>query len=296
MNQPLLTPPVAPSQVRAFLQTRRTDLWWLSPLIVFLALVAFIVYSTWAAFEAQYFFTVGTVGPDGAIPLDKLGVQRLLAPFCSPVLFDPVGVQSGFAWFGEVPASWPSFIPYSPALLILAFPAGFRFTCYYYRGSYYKAFWADPISCAVGEPSLRGKNYRGEQKLPLILQNIHRYFLYVALFYVFLFLWEGIVAMTHYRDTNGTVGFGVSVGTLVLNLNTLLLAAYTLGCHSLRHLVGGGRNQLRRNRIAYARYRLVTWLNERHMLFAWVSLVWVAFADLYVRLCAMGIWTDWRIL
>jgi hypothetical protein len=29
---------------------------------------------------------------------------------------------------------------------------------------------------------------------------------------------------------------------------------------------------------------------------AWTSLVWVAFSDLYVRMCSMGVWTDWRIL
>ena len=39
----------------------------------------------------------------------------------------------------------------------------------------------------------------------------------------------------------------------------------------------------------------VTCLNRRHMLFAWMSLVWVGFSDVYVRLCSMGIWTDWRI-
>jgi hypothetical protein len=32
------------------------------------------------------------------------------------------------------------------------------------------------------------------------------------------------------------------------------------------------------------------------MLWAWLSLFWVGFADLYVRLCAMGVWTDWRLL
>jgi hypothetical protein len=32
------------------------------------------------------------------------------------------------------------------------------------------------------------------------------------------------------------------------------------------------------------------------MLFAWMSLFSVMFADLYVRLCAMGIWSDWRIV
>ena len=32
------------------------------------------------------------------------------------------------------------------------------------------------------------------------------------------------------------------------------------------------------------------------MKWAWASLVMVRFADVYVRLCAMGIWTDWRIV
>jgi len=36
----------------------------------------------------------------------------------------------------------------SPALLILIFPLGFRFTCYYYRRSYYRAFWWSPPACA----------------------------------------------------------------------------------------------------------------------------------------------------
>jgi hypothetical protein len=32
------------------------------------------------------------------------------------------------------------------------------------------------------------------------------------------------------------------------------------------------------------------------MLWAWLSLFWVGFADLYVRLCAIGIWHDVRIV
>ena len=47
-------------------------------------------------------------------------------------------------------------------------------TCYYYRGAYYKSFWADPPACAVSEPR---KSYLGERTFPLILQNFHRYFL-----------------------------------------------------------------------------------------------------------------------
>jgi hypothetical protein len=31
------------------------------------------------------------------------------------------------------------------------------------------------------------------------------------------------------------------------------------------------------------------------MLFAWLSLFWVGFSDLYVRLCSMGVWHDFRL-
>jgi len=40
----------------------------------------------------------------------------------------------------------------------------------------------------------------------------------------------------------------------------------------------------------------VSFLNANHKKWAWASLVWVAFADIYVRLCSLGIWHDWRIL
>src|SRR3712207_7403032 len=34
-------------------------------------------------------------------------------------------------------------------------------------------------------------------------------------------------------------GFGVTIGSLLLLLNVILLSGYTLGCHSMRHLAGG---------------------------------------------------------
>ena len=94
----------------------------------------------------------------------------------------------------------------------------------------------------------------------------------------------------------GVVSFGVGVGTLVLALNVVLLGGYTLGCHSLRHLVGGGIDQLTRAPVRHRAYDCVSCLNRRHMVWAWCSLFWVAFSDLYVRLCSMGVWTDWRII
>ena len=255
-----------------FGETMRRDAWWVQPLVVFLVLGGFVVYATWAAFQNAHY----TYGP-------------YLSPFYSPELFG----SSHHAWFGPRPDWWPGWLPFSPALLILPFPGLFRVTCYYYRGAYYKAFWADPPSCTVGEPR---SGYRGENSLPLILQNVHRYFLYVALVFLVILSYDVWLSLWFTDEATGAREFGIGVGTLVLAVNVVLLASYTLGCHSLRHLVGGGVDEVSRHPVRHACYGGCSKLNGRHMLYAWMSLVSVAFADLYVRLCSMGIWTDWRLL
>src|SRR6185312_133804 len=106
----------------------------------------------------------------------------------------------------------------------------------YYRGAYYKAFWADPPACAVGEPR---KTYLGERSFPLIMQNVHRYFLYLALLFIVFLSIDVWKALWFADPATGKTSFGVGVGTLVLTANVVLLGGYTLGCHSLRHLVGG---------------------------------------------------------
>ena len=116
----------------------------------------------------------------GRIPGRTLLFGSYLSPLYSPELFG----DSSHSWFGNKPGWWPKILPWSPALLVLWAPGLFRLTCYYYRGAYYKAFWADPPSCTVTEPR---KKYRGENSFPLIIQNIHRYLLYIALFFL-LFL------------------------------------------------------------------------------------------------------------
>jgi hypothetical protein len=254
-----------------FGRTGRRDAWWATPLVVFLGLGAFIVYATWAAFQNAHY----TYGP-------------YLSPFYSPELFG----DSSHAWFGPKPGAWPAWLPFSPALLILPLPGLFRVTCYYYRGAYYKAFWADPPSCGVGEPR---KTYWGERSFPLILQNLHRYVLYTALLFL-VFLSYDVWLALWFPTPDGSTEFGVGVGTLVLALNVVLLASYTLGCHSLRHLVGGRFDEVSKRPLAAKCYGCVSGLNSRHMVFAWCSLVSVAFADIYVRLCSMGVWTDWRLL
>src|SRR5262245_32429516 len=122
------------------------------------------------------------------------------------------------------------------------------------------------------------------------MQNVHRYFLYLA----FLFLL--VLAYDVWKALWFPDGFGIGVGTLVLALNVALLAGYTFGCHSLRHLIGGRLDEVSKRPAQERAYACVSCLNRRHMPIAWCGLIVVAFADLSVRPFPMGIWTDWRIL
>jgi hypothetical protein len=245
--------------------TQRADAWWAGPAATALGLGAFVVYATFRAFyNADYQVGAGIEpAPDNAY---------LLSPFYSPLLHIP-GLP---AWL-------------SPAVLILWAPGGFRVTCYYYRKAYYRAFFLDPPACAVGEPR---HGYQGETRL-LLFQNLHRYFMYLALVFLVI-LSIDVVHATIWPD-----GFGVSVGTLVLAANVVLLGLYTFSCHSLRHLVGGNVDCFSCVALGQARYRLwsgVSVLNRNHMLWAWTSLFMVAFADFYVWMVASGRWTDLRIV
>jgi hypothetical protein len=172
-------------------------------------------------------------------------------------------------------------------------PGGFRLTCYYYRKAYYRAFFLDPMACAVGEPR---DQYKGETHL-LLFQNIHRYFLYIALVFIVIL---GYDAIESFRFPTGDGGhtFGMSVGSLVLTIGATLLALYTFGCHSLRHLVGGNVDCFSCVRGGHARYKTwrgVTKLNEHHMFWAWTSLFGVTLADLYVYMVASGRIHDIRL-
>jgi hypothetical protein len=257
---------------RGFGTTSRRDAWWAAPLAVFVALSTFLVYVNWASFQnAHYWY-----GP-------------YLSPFFAPEIWG----DSPHAWLGPKPGWIPAFLPFTPALVILPFPALFRFTCYYYRGAYYKAFWADPPSCAVGEPR---KSYWGEQSFPLILQNVHRYFMYIAVLFLFMLAWDVWKAMWWPDPATGRETFGIGVGTIILAVNVTLLSSYTFGCHAMRHVLGGFFDEVSKHPICDKAYACSTALNYKHQLFAWMSLFTVGFSDLYIRLCSMGIWSDFRIL
>jgi hypothetical protein len=257
-------------QRAAWGQTRRQDTWWVEPMIAFVVFTSFIAYATYRALVGGHYH-----------------VGNVVSPFFAPEIFG----DSPHAWFGPKPHWIPDWVPYTPALLILPFPAGFRLTCYYYRGAYYKSHWADPPACAVGEPR---HGYRGEQKWPLLIQNLHRYFLYAALVFL-VFLSMDVWKALWWAGPDGKEHLGVSVATLILLANVLLIMGYTFGCHSLRHLVGGLYDVLSTRPVRKLGYQCVSWCNRRHMMWAWLSLFGVVTADVYVNLLSRGLISDLRI-
>jgi hypothetical protein len=252
-----------------FASTQRADRWWLGPVATAVGLAALFGYLTFRAFNATYVFYDPYISPTVAPPV------------FTPASGYPGAVPVDHSWFGAFPAWWPPFLPQSPAFFMPALAIAFRITCYYYRGAYYKAFAMTPPSCAVRGVSM---GYSGERTL-LLFQNLHRYTLYGALV-LLVFLWsEGLAAF--FRGGQ----FGIGVGTVVMLANAALLTGYTFGCHSWRHLIGGRLDCFSCDGAGSSRYGLwkgSTWLNERHMLFAWLSLVWVVFTDVYIYLVSSG--------
>jgi hypothetical protein len=247
---------------QGFGETARRDAWWIGPGAVALGFGAFILYSLFSAL---------VWGPVFGAPYEHDGY---LSPFFSPL----IGADVLPAWF-------------SPAILILWIPLGFRTTCYYYRKAYYRSYFADPPACAVGEPRDH-RRYAMENVFPFILQNLHRFFLYLAFIPLF-FLWlDAFISLRPQGE------WRLGLGSAILFINVALLSGYSLSCHSLRHLVGGRLDCFSCGRVAQTRYALwrrLTGLNEDHMRWAWSSLISVALADLYVRLLGLGVVLDPQI-
>ncbi|TVL93946.1 hypothetical protein [Streptomyces sp. SAJ15] len=269
------TDPQAPARTRGVHEPSRAairerhlrgDRWWLAPAATTAGLLAFVVYSTWRAFaDADYY----------AAPYVSPFYSPCLAEHCEPM-------RAGPNW--EIVGNWWGL---SPALLILIFPLGFRLTCYYYRKAYYRGFWSSPPACAVPEPRSR---YTGETRFPLILQNSHRYFFYAAVLVAGILTYDTVLA---FRDEHYDWGH-MGLGTVVFLVNIVLIWAYTLSCHSCRHIIGGRLKHFSRHPVRYRMWGWVSGLNARHAQLAWASLVSVALADLYVYLVASGAFDDPR--
>jgi hypothetical protein len=267
---PSAAQPAAPEPRAAIAaNTLRTDRWWLAPLLTVAGLLAWLAYATFRVFMQSDYFKIGS------------GYQYL-TPFYSPCVSN--GCNAQVAEFGRfIPDS--RIIPY--AALSLPFLLLFRLTCYYYRKAYYRSFWASPPACAVPDGH---KTYSGETRYPLLFQNAHRYMFYLAF----------LISLVNTRDAirafRGTDGLGFGLGNLVLIANVVLLWAYTLSCHSCRHILGGRLKHFSQHPVRYKLWGWVSRLNGHHMGLAWTTLASLAIADFYVMAISAGWFSDLRFI
>jgi hypothetical protein len=246
----------AGTAMRGFGTTMRVDRWSIKPGLIALGLTAFIIYATASAiFGIPYF-----------------GVDYAAEGYHSPFFGIAIGEGVLPGWF-------------SPAILVLWIQVLFRGTCYYFRGAYYKAFFADPPACAVGEPTIHRK-YGMENRFPFMLMNAHRFALYIA-FIPLAVLWLDLVLAVFHDG-----GLRLGIGVFLVAADAILVSLYVFSCHSFRHLVGGGMdcfsctaNTKRRHGI----WQRVSAWNQYHGVWAWASLASIIVVDLYVRALALDI-------
>lgn len=232
----------------------RGDAWWIVPFVTVVVYVAFIGYSMLRGLDATNY----EAGP-------------LLSPFYS-IHFSIVG------------------LPFSAALYNGIFPLAFRATCYYYRKSYYRAFFWNPPACAVvGRPG----NYTGETRFPMAINNLHRFAFYAAVLVVIVLWYDALRAFWHQG------GFHLSLGSIWMLANVVFLSLYTFSCHSFRHLIGGNVDCYSCAAAGTTRHgwwHAISGINKKHGLWAWVSLFSVWSTDVYIRLVAAGVIRDLRLI
>jgi hypothetical protein len=252
-------------------RTLRTDKWWQSPLIVDLGFAAFVIYATVRAFLQNNYY---------------VAEYNYLTPFYSPCMSKGCIPEASHFWPQIIPDVW--WIPF--AALSLPFLLLFRLTCYYYRGAYYRSVWQSPTACAVAEPHAK---YTGETRFPLIIQNTHRYFFYIAGIISVINTYDAIVA---FHSDKGPGGFGFGLGNVILVINVILLWVYTLSCHSCRHIVGGRLKHFSKHPVRYWFWSQVSVLNNRHKMYAWITLGTLMLTDFYIMLVASGTISDLRFI
>jgi hypothetical protein len=263
------TRPAQPRRAAITERTLRTDRWWVAPVLVVTALTLWLAYGLVRTFMQRWYFAEGPG-------------YHYLTPFYSPCVSN--GCDGEAAEFGRfLPSS--RIIPF--AALSLPFLLLFRLTCYYYRRAYYRSFWLSPPACAVPDGHQR---YTGETRYPLLFQNAHRYALYAAVIISLINTWDAIVAL------HGTSRWGFGLGNLILLGNVVLLWAYTLSCHSCRHITGGRLKHFSKHPLRYRFWLFVSTLNARHMLFAWVTLGTLMLTDAYVMAVSAGWISDLRFV
>ncbi len=243
-------------------RTLRKDRWWLPTATTSAVLGVFLVYTITRVFMRRWYW---------------VNHYHYLTPLYSPCLSR--SCAPGSTHLGTPLGHFPFAVPL--ALLSFAVILGFRGSCYYYRKATYRSFLLSPPACAVRE---RAQSYRGESTFPFVVQNAHRYFLYLGTPLLLINTYDaGLAFFPEYG------GFGAGIGSLLLLINVTGLWLYTLSCHSCRHIVGGRLKNFSHHPVRYRLWTFVSLLNSRHPQIAWTSLGIVMTVDFYI----MAVSADW---
>jgi hypothetical protein len=257
----------APGRASIAARTLRTDRWWFLPVITVVGLGAWLLYGVVRIYMHKWYW---------------VEEYHYLTPFYSPCVTDRCVPEA--AHFGRFLPDW-WIMP--EAALSLPFLLLFRLTCYYYRKAYYRSFWLSPPACAVPDGH---KTYSGETRFPLIFQNLHRYAFYAALIISLINTYDAILAF------HSPEGFGFGLGNVIIVVNVIMLWAYTLSCHSCRHIVGGRLKHFSRHPVRYKAWTVVSAMNGRHMQLAWITLGTLVLTDFYIMALAADWFSDLRFI
>jgi len=251
-------------------RTDRIDNWWAQPAVMGIGLILAVLWTLW---RVVFFSDHIDYNVNGA---------HVISPMFSPNVLD---------W--DMFSGWdhPSWV--NAAVLILWIPFSFRGTCYYMRRVYYRTFFASPVACWVDEPEINKKiGYQGEKRLFLI-NNLHRYFLYMVIPILLIKWWDITHTMTFSND-----GYGFTGGTIILFLEAVCLTFYVTSCHALRHLAGGMLDRWTTgiSKVRGALFSKISIINRDHGFWFWISLVLVFVGDAWTIACSKGMINDFSLV
>ena len=251
-------------------RTDRIDNWWAQPVVMATGLTIAMIWTFW---RVIFFSEHIDYHIDGA---------HVISPMFSPNVLE---------W--EMFSGWdhPSWV--NAAVLILWIPFSFRGTCYYMRRVYYRTFFASPVACWVDEPEINKKiGYKGEKRL-FIVNNLHRYFLYMVIPILLIKWWD----ITHTMAFNND-GYGISGGTIILTVEAVCLTMYVTSCHALRHLAGGVLDRWVNgiSKLRGAIFSKISIINRSHGFWFWVSLVFVFVGDAWTIAVSKGMINDFSLI
>jgi hypothetical protein len=125
------------------------------------------------------------------------------------------------------------------------------------------------------------------------IENLHRYFMYFSVLILPFFFYDFYIAVAY----SGI--FKITLGSLLLLANAVVVTVWVFSCHAVRHLTGGrvdcyGCKLAGKSRNKFFRFQ--SYFNVHHEALAWTSLILFISVDLYLRALSAGLPLNFTII